>query len=85
MGLRDKRLHAPFQITAWQEDAPTADPTFDADVGAEAHDRPFKRTARMRLAQAHDIVEKQLEGFSGHSRKPPLDRAATTSLPALLG
>ncbi|HLL50434.1 MAG TPA: hypothetical protein VK356_07180 [Thermomicrobiales bacterium] len=38
--------------------------TPQTDVGAEAHDRPFERTARMRLTQAHNVVEEQLEGFS---------------------
>jgi hypothetical protein len=51
---------ALLDLAAGEENAAVAGEAFEADVGPEAHHAPFVAAARVRLAEAEDIVEVEI-------------------------
>jgi hypothetical protein len=62
----DEVGQAMLELGALEEDAPSTADAAEADVGTESDDRPLARAARMRLPQAEDVTEAQLEDRSLH-------------------
>jgi hypothetical protein len=54
----------PRQFAPRQQDSPSAGFTFQADIGAQAHNGPFIPAAWMRLAQAKHIVQTKISQHS---------------------
>ncbi len=54
---RQDQFGAPGQFTPGEHDAMSADPTFQPNIRAEAHNRPFVGATRVRFSQSQDVVE----------------------------
>lgn len=63
-GAVDKRFDAFFTLAAGKENAPSTSVADKTDVGAEPHHGPLVTAARVRLAQADDVRQSEVEGHT---------------------
>jgi hypothetical protein len=60
----------PFRhLAPGEEHAPSAGQAFQPDVGAQTHHAPLVPAARVRLAQAQNVVEAKIEGHEAEKRE----------------